>query len=58
MVIFQKKKEIFEGKARVIYTVVSSFLSFEENEKEIEKIQINLEELSQKEQRQQCCFRV
>lgn len=52
IIIFQRKKEIFEDKTGVICTVAYSFLRFEENEIK------NPEELSQKEQRRQCYFRL
>lgn len=58
IIIIQRKKEISENKTGVIYTVLSSFLRFEDKEKEIEMHQIKYpEELIQKEQRGQCYFR-
>lgn len=37
IIIFQKKKEIYEDRTGLIYTILSSFLNPEENEKEIER---------------------
>lgn len=37
IIIFQKKKEISEDRTGLIYTILSSFLNPEENEKEIER---------------------
>lgn len=42
IIIFQKKEELFEDKAGLIYSALSSFLSSEENEKEIERRQIKI----------------